>query len=546
MDYEQLRKGFTIEVPEFFNFGHDVIDRMAETARNRLAMIWVGESGQSRRLTFRDMKIFSNQVANMLSKHDLAPGDRVLLMLPRLPEWWFAVLGLIKRGIVFVPSAVSLTPKDLEYRCNKGEIKAIITSTANASKVDAIRDAIPTVEKFFLVGEPQEGWLDFVSEISGTSRELVRFSDQSPTRADDPMLIYFTSGTTAHPKIVMHRHSYALAHRVTAQLWHDLGPSDIHWTITDTGWAKTAWGALFGQWLVGATIFIYDYSGPFVARDILKLLEEHGVTTFCAPPTAYRMLILEDLRHYNLAELRHCVSAGEPLNPEVIEVWKQGTGLQLYEGYGQTETVVIIATLPGMEVKPGAMGRPLPPYEVEVLRHDMTPAAIGEEGDVGVKISPVRPPGIFDGYVDADEINAEAFVGDWYLTGDRAYKDEDGYYWFVGRRDDVIKSSGYRIGPFEVESALLEHPAVVEAAVIGVPDELRGQRVKAFVILGHAHEPSDALARELQEHVRKVTAPYKAPREIEFVRELPKTISGKIRRVELRDSELKKLRGPQG
>lgn len=541
MEYERLRNEFTIDVPEFFNFAFDVIDRRAESDRNRLAMIWVGENGESRKITFRDLKIESIKAANALRALGLEKGDHVLLMLPRVPEWWFSVLGVIRTGGVFVPSAISLTPKDLEYRCNKGEIRAVITNRANAAKFDEIRSAIPTVEHFILTDGEEEGWLSYEALVEPAARVYTHLGgQQSGTRASDPMLIYFTSGTTAHPKIVMHRHSYALAHRVTAELWHGLTGSDIHWTITDTGWAKTAWGALFGQWIAGATIFIYDYRGPFPAARVLGLLEEYGVTTLCAPPTAYRMLILEDLRRFDLSELRRCLSAGEPLNPEVIETWRDGTGLEIYEGYGQTETVAIIATLPGMKVKYGAMGLPLPPYDIQVLTDDLQPAAVGQEGDVGVRVRPVSPPGIFSGYIDGEEINREVFVGDWYLTGDRAYRDEDGYFWFVGRRDDVIKSSGYRIGPFEVESALIEHPAVVESAVIGVPDDLRGQTVKAFVILAPGYEPSEELARQLQEHVKTVTAPYKTPREIEFVSELPKTISGKIRRVELRDREIAK------
>ncbi len=539
MDYQRLRDEFRIDVPEFFNFATDIIDPKAETERNRLAMIWVGEQGESRKITFRDLSVESSRVANVLSDLGLGAGDPVLLMLPRLPEWWFSVLGVMRIGGVFVPSAVSLTPRDLEYRCNKGAIKAVITSRMNAAKFDEIRAVIPTVEHFILIDAEREGWHCYEHLVGSAART---YSGDHRTRASDPMLIYFTSGTTAHPKIVMHRHSYALAHRATAELWHGLRPNDIHWTITDTGWAKTAWGALFGQWIVGATVFIYDYRGSFPAKRVLGLLEEHGVTTFCAPPTAYRMLIQEDLRRYDLSELRRCVGAGEPLNPEVIEMWRDGTGLEIYEGYGQTETVVLIATLPGMPIKYGAMGLPVPPYDVEVLADDLTPAAVNQEGDVAVRVKPVHPVGIFDGYLDGEEINHEVFLGDWYCTGDRAYKDEDGYFWFVGRRDDVIKSSGYRIGPFEVESALIEHPAVVEAAVIGVPDDLRGQSVKAFVVLVPDFAPSELLAKELQEHVKTMTAPYKTPREIEFVTDLPKTISGKIRRVELREQEIARRR----
>ncbi len=539
--YEELREKYKIEYPEKFNFAFDIVDKKAERNRNKLALIWVNEKGDERKITFRDLKIYSNKVANFLQGLDIVKGDRILVMLPRIPEWWFVILGIMKVSAVAVPSAITLSSRDIEYRCNKGNIKLIITDTKNADKIDEIRDKIPSVENFLIIGEDREGWLNYEKEVLPASKYFVKLNGDSETKITDPLVLYFTSGTTGYPKMVLHDHSYPLAHKSTAELWHDLEENDIHWTITDTGWAKIAWGSIFGQWIIGATVFVYEYE-RFKPDKVLSLLEEYGITSFCAPPTAYRMLILEDLKKYDLSELRHCVSAGEPLNPEVIDIWKKNIGLEIYEGYGQTETVLLIGTFPFMKVKSGSMGLPSPLFEVEILDNDLKPVKVKEEGDIAVKVKPEHPKGIFKGYLEDDELNSEVFKGDWYLTGDRAYKDEDGYFWFVGRADDVIKSSGYRIGPFEVESALIEHPAVVEAAVIGVPDKIRGQVVKAIVVLNRDYEPSEKLVKELQEHVKKITAPYKYPRYIEFVKELPKTVSGKIRRVELRERELKKLK----
>lgn len=536
---------FRLEVPETFNFAFDVIDQRAISDRQKLAMIWLDEQGQELRLTYRELSLQSNRMANYLHTRGIGKGDYVMLMLPRIPEWWIAVVALIKLGAVACPSAISMRPKDIVYRCQKAEIKAVITDLENHNKVDEVRHQIDSVEHFLLTdrGANREGWDNLVDELRQVPDQLDRNAINPDPLYSDPMLIYFTSGTTGYPKMVMHRNSYAMAHRVTAEVWHDLQDNDLIWTVTDTGWAKCAWGALFGQWIAGATLLIYDYRGKFDANRVLRILVEYGVSVFCAPPTAYRLLIQEDLKSYHLRELRRCVSAGEPLNPEVINAWEKGTTnhLKIYEGYGQTETVCLVCTRPDMEVKAGAMGLPTPLYEVEVLGHDLQPVKPGEEGDIAVKVKPEHPLGIFEGYLEGDgQINRDAFQGDWYLTGDRAHKDEDGYLWFVSRSDDVIKSSGYRIGPFEVESALMEHPAVLEAAVIGIPDELRGQLVKAFVILSSKHEPSEQLAEALKKHVASVTAAYKTPKHIEFATELPKTISGKIRRVELREREAKK------
>ncbi len=540
-DYAKFRSEYKVEYPEYFNFAFDVIDRHARENGNRVALHFVDEDCSEERLTFRDLRIQSNRIANFLQGLGVERGDRVLVMLPRIPAWWLVMIALAKLGAVSVPTATTLQPKDIAYRITRASIRMVIASAHDTSKFDSVRDDLDPVKDFVCVGEDRPGWINFWAGMSPASPEYVPLDGPRSTKIDEPLLMYFTSGTTGYPKIVTHTHAYSLAHRSTAELWHDLKPNDVIWTITDTGWAKIAWGALFGQWHVGATIFVHQYP-QFRPERALSFLERYGITVFCAPPTAWRMLILEDLKKHDLAELRRCTSAGEPLNPEVIEAWKRTIGLEINEGYGQTESVLLIGTFAGMPPRYGSMGKPTPLFEISVIDNDLNPVPAGAEGDIAVRVKPDHPRGLFTGYLDDDDLNAEVFRGDWYLTGDRATIDSDGYFWFVGRSDDVIKSCGYRIGPFEVESALVEHEAVAEAAVIGVPDRMKGQRVKAFVILKKEFEPSPALARRLQEHVLSVTASYKCPKEIEFVTELPKTISGKIRRVELREREAEKHR----
>lgn len=542
-NYDATYRTFRIDVPEYFNFGFDVIDAWAKKDRNKLAMIWVNQQGNEKKFTFWDLSRLSNQIVNMMIKYGLNKGDRVLIMLPRVPEFWTFTLALIKRGAVYCPAPTMLTEKDLKYRINIADIKMVVTGIEHADKIDAIAKECPSLSCRMLVDGKRPGWISYPVELdypAPVSARLVSLPGMKKTRAADPMVIFFTSGTTGEPKMVVHDHSYALGHMVTARFWHDLRTTDLHLTLSDTGWAKSAWGKLYGQWLEGAAIFVYDIRGKFNATEILPLIEKYGITTFCAPPTIYRMLILADLDKFDFTELRHCVSAGEPLNPEVIKAWKDATGLTIYEGYGQTETVLCIGTFPGMTPKFGSMGKPSPGWRIELHDDKGKPVGIHEEGRIAVKVDPA-PVGMFRGYLNNEEENAKSFVGGWYYTGDKAYRDEDGYLWFIGRDDDVIKASGYRIGPFEVESALIEHPAVQEAAVIGVPDDIRGAIVKAFVILKPGAIPSDALVRELQNHVKKVTAPYKYPRQIEFVAALPKTISGKIRRKELRETEIAKI-----
>ncbi len=540
IDYDAAYANFSIDVPEYFNFGYDVIDRWAERDRNKLALIWVDQHGNEKKYSFRDLKTLSNGAANILLKYGIKRGDRVMLMLPRIPEWWIFVIALIKLGAVFCPCPTMLTPSDIKYRIRAGIFRMVITDYENAAKIDEISDSCPLLENLFLADGEREGWASYPHELkypAPVSRRTVSMPVSKKTRSADPMMIYFTSGTTGEPKMVLHNHSYPLGHIVTASLWQDVTVNDLHLTFSDTGWAKCAWGKIFGQWIAGTCILVYDIRDKFSATELLPMIEAYEVTTFCAPPTVYRMLILADLDKFDFRDLRHCCSAGEPLNPEVIRVWQYGTGQVIYEGYGQTETVCCIGTFPCMEHRPGSMGKPVPGWHIELHDDDGNPVGAGEEGRIAVRLNP-RPVGLFVEYLDNPEANQTSFQNGFYYTGDKARMDEDGYYWFVGRDDDVIKSSGYRIGPFEVESALLEHPAVQESAVVGSPDLIRGMIVKAFVVLNPGYQPSESLVKELQAHVRKITAPYKYPRAIEFVSDLPKTLSGKIQRNILREQEL--------
>ena len=537
-DYESAYNNDRLDVPEFFNFGLDVVDKWAED-RTKLALISVDSTGEHvQHHSFWDLKILSNKYANALRDRGVKKGDRVFIMLPRIPEWYVVMLGLIKLGALPMPGTTLLTSKDIEYRINTAEAVMAITDGENADKIDEAAGGCPTLQHLVVVGAGRKGWVSFEEEMAEASSVL---DDPEPTRSDDPLLIYFTSGTVGYPKMVLHTQaSYGIGHIISAKYWHDLTATDLMWTLSDTGWAKAAYGKLFGQWTLGAAVMQHDARGRFDAPLTLRLLEKHGVTSFCAPPTAYRMLVLEDLRKYRLDNLRHCTGAGEPLNPEVMKQWEDGTGLVIYDGYGQTETVLMVGNFRCNEVRPGSMGKPAPGFTIRVVDEQGNEMPAGEEGQIAVKVKPERPVGLFKEYwKDAEEME-RSFLGDWYLTGDKAYIDEDGYFWFVGRADDVIISAGYRIGPFEVESALIEHPAVAESAVVASPDDVRGEIVKAFVILAPDYVASDELMISLQDHVRTTTAPYKYPRAVEFVTELPKTVSGKIRRVELRQRELDK------
>ena len=536
-NYEETYQNFVLEVPEHFNFAFDVVDRWAED-HTKLALISVDPTGEhAEKHTFWEMKVLSNKFSNLLLRLGLKKGERAFIMVPRLPQWYIAVLGMIKLGVVPMPATTLCTPHDIEFRLNRAEATIAITDLENASKIEEVVTNCPSLKHILLVDGSKRGWINWQDEETIMSAHL---ETGEPTRSDDPLLLYFTSGTVGPPKMVLHTQaSYAIAHTTTAKFWQDIRSTDVQWALSDTGWAKMAYGKLFGQWTQGSTILQHNARGRFDPDLTLRIIQSYGVTTFCAPPTAYRMMVLQDLSSYDLSNLRHCTGAGEPLNPEVMKVWEDGTGLTIYDGYGQTETVLLVGNYPCNLVKPGSMGKPMPGYHVAIVDDDGTELPAGEEGQIAVKVRPHRPVGILKEYWKDPEAMDSAFYGDWYFTGDKAYMDEDGYFWFVGRADDVIISAGYRIGPFEVESALIEHPAVAESAVVASPDELRGNIVKAFVILAPGYTPSEELTQSIQEHVQHVTAPFKYPRAIEYVSELPKTISGKIRRVELREQELR-------
>jgi acyl-coenzyme A synthetase/AMP-(fatty) acid ligase len=530
-DYEALRQSFGWQCPELFNFGFDVVDRWAAQQPEKIALHWVGPD-QERKVTFTELSARSDRVAQALIALDLHRGDRVLVMLPRVVPWWESLVGIFKAGMIAIPGTTLLTSKDIAYRVHAAEVTAVITDAAGAAKVDEVVAELPELKhKIAVADAAPPGWTTYESLLAAASPP----QPLAKTRSDEPALVFFTSGTTGMPKMVLHTHaSYGLGHEVTGRFWLDLREDDLHWNLSDTGWAKAAWSSLFGPWLCGATLFVQHSHGKFSPADVLHFLSAYPITTFCAAPTIYRMLVQQDLSGFRPGALRHCVAAGEPLNASVIDRWRKATGLTIRDGYGQTETVLLCANFPGIEVRPGSMGLPTPGFDLAVIDEAGERQPAGAEGDVAVRIDPDRPLGLFREYWRNPEANAASFRSGWYVTGDRARIDDDGYFWFVGRADDVIKSSGYRIGPFEVESALLTHPAVAEAAVVGKPDPLRGEIVKAFVVLSPGHEPSEQLVAELQEHVKRTTAPYKYPREIQFLPDLPKTVSGKIRRVELR------------
>ncbi|MCP3058675.1 AMP-binding protein [Myxococcus sp. K38C18041901] len=531
-DYAATHRDFRWERPEHFNFATDVVDRHAAERGESLALLWSDETGREQRFTWQGVKQRSLHAAQFLTGLGLKKGDRAFIMMPRVPEWWFLVLGCIRAGIVFMPGTPMLTVKDIRYRLVAADANAVIADVSCLERFEGLAGT-GRVETWVAVGEGAPSpWVRYESGTVGTG---AHGQDFAPTRAEDPLLIYFTSGTTGMPKMVLHTQvSYGLGHVITGRYWLDLTPEDRHLTLSDTGWAKCAWGKLFGPWSQGACNVVYDFRGRFEPEKLLKVLASQKVTTFCAPPTAWRAMVLKALKDYDLSSLRHTVSAGEPLNPEVIDTWKAATGLHIREGYGQTETVVVVGMFPSVEPRVGSMGKPSPGFTVGVIDDAGQEVKDGQEGDIAVRVAPERPVGLFQEYLGDAAANAACRRGDWYVTGDRAVRDAEGYFWFVGRADDVIKTSGYRVGPFEVESALLEHAAVAESAVIGVPDDKLGQRVKAYVVLAPGFIASHELAKELQEHVKRTTAPYKYPREVEFVLELPKTVSGKIRRAELR------------
>lgn len=539
--YEEFAQQFETIVPENFNFAFDVLDVLAKEQPDKRALLWTNDEGQDRTFTFADMSKLSSQAANFLKAEGIKKGDKVMLILKRHYEFWIAIMALHKLGAIAIPATHLLTKKDIVYRNNAADVKMII-STKDGELKKHVEDAIegsPTLKKKVIVGEQRNGWLEFWTEMAKYSDEFERPQGSEATVNDDIMLLYFTSGTTGMPKMVAHNFVYPLGHIVTAVYWHNADPDGLHLTVAETGWAKSAWGKLYGQWLAETCIFVYDMD-KFVPDLLLKKIEKYKVTTFCAPPTIYRYFIKEDLTKYDLSSLKYVTIAGEPLNPEVYYQFQEATGLKLMEIYGQTELTVTIGNFLWMEPRPGSMGKPNAMYDIDIINEEGNSCSPGETGEIVIHTDKKIPTGMFLGYYKDDELTKKVWHDGLYHTGDVAWKDEEGYFWYVGRSDDVIKSSGYRIGPFEVESALMEHPAVLETAITGVPHPDRGQIVKATIVLAEGYEASDALKKELQDHVKKSTAPYKYPREIEFVKELPKTISGKIRRVELREKDSKK------
>ena len=535
---EDFIKNFKIKVPENFNFGYDVVDAWAEEAPDKIALCWTNDQGEHIDFTFADLKKQTDRTAAYFQSLGIGHGDMVMLILKRRYEFWFSIIALHKLGAVVIPATHLLTKKDIVYRANAADIKMIVCAGEEVITkhiIEALPDS-PTVKSVVSVGpEIPEGFEDFQQGIQNAA-PFVRPSH--PNSNDDISLMYFTSGTTGEPKMVAHDFTYPLGHIVTGSFWHNLHENSLHLTIADTGWAKAAWGKLYGQWLAGANIFVYDHE-KFTPAEILHKIEQYRITSLCAPPTIYRFLIREDLTKYDLSSLEYCTTAGEALNGAVYDTFLRLTGIRLMEGFGQTETTLTLATFPWMKSKPGSMGVPNPQYRIDLVTPDGRSAEDGEQGQIVIRTDGGKPLGLFKGYYLNDELTREAWHDGVYYTGDVAWRDEDGYYWFVGRADDVIKSSGYRIGPFEVESALMTHPAVVECAITGVPDEIRGQVVKATIVLAEAYrgQAGEALVRELQDHVKRITAPYKYPRVIEFVESLPKTISGKIRRKEIRSGD---------
>ena len=532
---EDFIKNFKIEVPENFNFGYDIVDAWAAEQPEKKAILWTNDQGAEHQYTYAELKEKTDATASYFQSLGIGHGDMVMLILKRRIEFWFSIIALHKLGAVVIPATHLLTKKDIIYRCNAADIKMIVCAGEDVI-TDHIIEAMPgcpTLQHVVSIGPGMpEGFKDFQEGIAQAAPFV---KPEHPNTNDDTSLMYFTSGTTGEPKMVAHDFTYPLGHITTGSFWHNLHENSLHLTIADTGWGKAVWGKLYGQMIAGANIFVYDHE-KFTPADILQKIQACKITSLCAPPTIYRFLIKEDISKYDLSSLEYCTTAGEALNYSVYETFLKVTGIRLMEGFGQTETTMTLGTFPWMEPKPGSMGVPNPQYEIDLLTNDGRSAEDGEQGQIVVRTHNGKPLGLFKEYYRDAERTEDAWHDDTYFTGDVAWRDEDGYYWFVGRADDVIKSSGYRIGPFEVESALMTHPAVVECAITGVPDEIRGQVVKATVILSKDYKGKEGpeLIKELQNHVKKVTAPYKYPRVIEFVEELPKTISGKIRRVEIR------------
>lgn len=579
--YNELKQlvDFKVNCPDGFNYGYDVVDDIAVNDPDRRAMVWCNPEGEEHIFTFADMKKWSDKTANFLKDLGIGRGDYVMVILRRHYQFWFVATALAKLGAVMVPATFMLKEHDLTYRLNGASIKAVITTNAGyiADVVDAVVDECPSVQARILVNAPgagltptdedgnfvfgedelvgaalsgeegvclptidREGWIDFNANVRAASAEF----DRCETLAREPMLMYFSSGTSGNPKMVLHDSRYAIAHLATAKHWHNVLPDGIHFTIADTGWGKAVWGKYYGQWLMEACVFTYDFD-RFQPAEMLSLIGKYGITTLCCPPTMYRLMMQEDIDSYDLSSLVYSTTAGEALNPDLFDFWKEHTGLTIFEGFGQTETPLTIANLTNSVPKPGSMGKPMPLYQVEILNEDGERCNTGQTGEICINVEN-DPAGIMIEYFRNPEKTAEAMHDGWYHTGDTAWRDEDGYLWYVGRNDDVIKSSGYRIGPFEIESVMLEHDAVREVAVTGVPDPVRGKAVKATVVLADGFKGTEELTRELQRWVKNQTAPYKFPRIIEYVDALPRTVNGKIRRVAIRQADEQAAKDTEG
>ena len=540
-DYNDFYNNFRLNVPENFNYAYDVVDEYARLEPDKRALVWCDDRGEERIFTFADIKRLSDKTANYFLSKGIGEGDRVLVILQRRYEYWTVLMALAKIGAIAIPATHMLMEKDLVYRMDKAGVKMVVSVDEDELCENILKAAkkVPSVQLLACVS-PREGFLPFDEEVA-TQSEVLETPYKDKCSRDDIILLYFTSGTTGMPKMVTLSERYTLGHIVTARYWLNCQDDGLHFTLAETGWAKASWGKLFGQWLCGSAIFVYDFHGKFEPGDLLEHIEKYKITTFCAPPTVYRFMMKTDLSKYDLSSIKYMMTAGEALNPEIYRQIRLKTGHPIYEGFGQTETTIVCGTFSEyMEIRPGSMGKPSPLYYVQILDDEGNPVEQGETGEICIRL---RDPqdGIFSGYYEDSDLTRTVIYDGYYHLGDLAYCDSDGYYWFVGRKDDIIKSSGYRIGPFEVESALMEHPAVLECAITGVPDTegVRGQLVKATVVLTKGYEPSEQLVKELQTHVKKTTAPYKYPRVVEFVTELPKTISGKIRRVEIRDNDTK-------
>lgn len=535
--YEDFKKNYKVNVPEDFNFGYDIVDAWAEEEPDKTALVWCDDHDREKILTFKDISKLSNRAANFFRAHGVTKGSVVMLILRRRWEYWICATALHKLGAILIPGSLQLTKKDIVYRANAAQICTIVCVNDSfvIEQVEHAMEETDVIKNRVLVDETRDGWLDFETEIMQYPDTFERVD----THTSDTMLVYFTSGTTGMPKMVAHNFSYPLGHIVTAKYWQQVQENKLHMSVSDSGWAKFGWGKIYGQWICGAAIFAYDMD-KFVPLHLLEKITKYRVTTFCAPPTMFRFMLQEDLSKFDLSCIKHCCIAGEPLNPEVFKKWYDRTGLKLYEGFGQSESTVMIANFQWFDPIPGSTGKPSPLYDIELLDSEGNPCPDGEEGSICVMDVKHNPPtGLFTGYFKDDALTEANLMGRCYDTGDMAWRDSNGYLWFIGRNDDVIKCSGYRIGPFEVESALLEHPAVVECAITAVPDPIRGQVVKATCVLANGYTPSDALIKELQNHVKHTTAPYKYPRVVEFVDELPKTLGGKIKRAQIRHQDHK-------